>query len=128
MTLDRPQCRDEFRDDVVDCPDCRVPLVSELAVLTALVRVETPDELAELIDRLERAGVPYLVQAGTAVRLIEEDEDSLSLPHAWEARLWIRSADAHRARASVQDMLPRVDDPDMLPPGMGDAAPRIDPR
>ena len=109
-----PLCESEYRDGVTRCSDCDVDLVDELApnayeeALTALASNITSDVLAELTDRLEKTGVPYVVEAGTALRLLDHPEEPMTKPDNWEARVWIASPFAERAKriySEIQDRL-----------------------
>jgi len=91
-----PQCESEFRDGITHCSDCDVALVAEIAEeqehlgnLLPLVEEKSPDLVAELLDRLEKAEVPYAIEAGTALAMLRNDEIVLDRPDAWEARVWI---------------------------------------
>jgi len=59
-------------------------------------------ELAYVVDRLEKAGVPYVVEAGTALALLDGgDED---LPHHWRTRLSVTGDLRERAARIVEKM------------------------
>lgn len=118
-----PQCGGEYRAGFNTCADCGVSLVETLpadwaateaadgAPLSALDVTHDPERLAELTTRLEAAELPYVVQAGTALALLD-DEEAL-LPHSpstWEARLWVASdrlAEAKTILAAVHAELGR---------------------
>jgi hypothetical protein len=100
-----PECESEYREGVTRCADCDVDLVDELhddeahaEALAPLAMEIGPDALAELTDRLEKAGVPYIVEAGTALRLIDHPEQRIDTPDDWQARVWVASAFAERAQ------------------------------
>ena len=90
-----PNCRDEFRDGISLCPDCELPLVEDLAeetpaLLSIVETTRDPDRLAILVEQLEGARVPYVVEAGTALSLVEGDPaPDVSFPEDWKARLWV---------------------------------------
>jgi hypothetical protein len=104
-----PNCRDEFRDGISFCPDCDVALVPELpdetpARLSIIVTTQDPDRLAVLVEQLESARVPYVVEAGTALSLLEDDSAAeLSTPEDWKARLWVPGDFAARAAEMVAE-------------------------
>jgi hypothetical protein len=104
-----PSCRDEFRDGISFCPDCDVALVPELpeetpARLSIVVTTRDPDRLALLVEQLESARVPYIVEAGTALSLLEDDSaPELSAPEDWKARLWVPGDFAARAAEMVAE-------------------------
>ena len=105
-----PKCRDEFRDGIATCPDCGVDLVEELPAeslprLSILETTRSPDRLAILLGHLENAQVPYVVEAGTALSLLEDESaPELSVPEAWEARVWIPASFAARAAEAIANV------------------------
>lgn len=99
-----PHCESEYRDGITHCSDCDVALVAELRPeqqhlgnLLPIAEEKSPDLVAELLDRLEKAGVPYVIEAGTALEMLNHEEIVLDRPQEWEARVWIPSAFAERA-------------------------------
>jgi hypothetical protein len=98
-----PRCGDEFREGIAACPDCGVALVDELPPETPprLAILETtgdPDRLAVLLEKLETALVPYVVEAGTALSLLDDESTpDLSTPEPWQARIWVPGSAATRA-------------------------------
>lgn len=105
-----PQCRDEFRDGIRRCPDCEVDLVREIPEeapprLSILEMTRDADRLAILLERLENSQVPYVVEAGTALSLIENDEaPELSFPDEWKARLFVPGNFAARAAEAIAEI------------------------
>jgi hypothetical protein len=101
-----PECRDEYRDGIVRCADCDVALVPELGDepehlgnLLPLAEEKSPELVAELLDRLEKAGVPYVIEAGTALAMLGNENVALDEPQPWEARVWVAEAfSEHAAR------------------------------
>jgi hypothetical protein len=104
-----PSCRDEFRDGISFCPDCDVALVPELpeetpARLSIILTTQDPDRLAVLVEQLEGARLPYVVEAGTALSLLEDDSaPELSSPEDWKARLWVPGDFASQAAEMVAE-------------------------
>lgn len=102
-----PSCGDEFREGITACPDCEVALVAELPPeapprLSPVERTGDPDRLAVLLETLEGAGVPYVVQAGTALSLLDmEAEPEISRPQEWEARIYVAGNFAHRVAEAL---------------------------
>jgi hypothetical protein len=97
-----PECQSEYREDIVMCSDCGVSLVDELGSepppqLAPLAETRNPDLLAEVVDRLEKANVPYLVQAGTALALLDLPDNPVDTPDRWEARIWVAGPLLERA-------------------------------
>jgi len=102
-----PQCQSEYREGIVRCSDCDITLVPEYfgetehqqaGNLLPLIEETSPDLVAELIDRLEKARVPYVIEAGTALAMFANEDVVLDEPQRWEARVWI--AESFRDRAS----------------------------
>jgi hypothetical protein len=97
-----PECESEYREEIVTCVDCGVPLLDELGSepppqLAPLAETRNPFLLAEVVDRLEKANVPYLVQAGTAVALLDAPDNPIDTPDRWEARIWVAGSLLERA-------------------------------
>jgi hypothetical protein len=95
-----PECRSEYREGFSVCSDCNVALVRRLDSeagdqLIPLAReASSADLVAELLDRLEKADVPYVVEAGTALQLVDGEVVSVAKSQPWEARVWVaRSAE-----------------------------------
>ncbi len=90
-----PECETEYRDGITRCADCDVGLVNELApaaydeALAPLADQIDPFTLGELTDRLEKAGVPYIVEAGTAPALLDRPEQRHTAPNDWHAHVWV---------------------------------------
>ena len=104
-----PKCRDEFRAEIATCPDCEIDLVEELLGespprLSILDVTPDPDRLAILLDQLENAQVPYVIEAGTALSMLgDESSPEPSSPEPWEARLWVPASFAERAAEAIAE-------------------------
>jgi hypothetical protein len=104
-----PKCGDEFRAGISTCPDCDLPLVEELpedvpARLSIIETTRDPERLAIVIEQLETARLPYIVEAGTALSLLEDDSaPDISAPEDWKARLWIPGNFAARAAQMIAE-------------------------
>jgi len=104
-----PNCGDEFRAGISTCPDCDFPLVEELPEdvpgrLSIIETTRDPERLAILIEQLETARVPYIVEAGTALSLLEDDSaPDVSAPEDWKARLWTPGNFAARAAQLIAE-------------------------
>jgi hypothetical protein len=102
-----PKCRDEFREGIEACPDCGAELVEELLPEPSqrLLVIETtrdPERLGILLDQLENAQVPYVVEAGTALSLLDDESGpEPSVPDPWEARLRVPAGFAERAAEAI---------------------------
>jgi len=99
-----PECESEYRDGIAHCSDCDVALVPELrdepehfGNLMALVEEKSPELVAELLDRLEKAAVPYVIEAGTALAMLGHESIVFGEPQAWEARVYVADAFGDRA-------------------------------
>lgn len=104
-----PSCQAEYREGFTECSDCGAALVAQLDAsgpeeivegLTALVETTSSTELGEIVDRLEKAGVPYVIEAGTALALLDGREEEI--PHAWQARLSVATELVDRAQRIVE--------------------------
>lgn len=114
-----PDCGGEYRSGFTTCADCGVALVAEpptaaeedeTGPLAALPVTGDPELLAELTGRLEQAEVPYVVQAGTALALLEDDGALIGgRPEAWEARLWVATEKLERATAIHAKLVAELD-------------------
>jgi hypothetical protein len=122
-----PVCESEYREGFIKCSDCDVLLVHDLdaddenvpASLKGLAHEGSPELIADLLDRLERAGIPYVIQAGTALAVFEGERPTADRPLEWEARVWIIDTfeqeaqrilgelRAERAQEVVQTIVPR---------------------
>lgn len=72
-----PQCQAEYREGIVECPDCEVPLVDELPVVPHPERdfvpaFETSDValLPVVHSLLEAAEIPYVVQGEESMGIL----------------------------------------------------------
>jgi hypothetical protein len=89
------------------CPDCGIDLVEELPAespprLSILETTRDSDRLGILLARLESAQVPYVVEAGTALSLLDDESAPVpTVPDPWEARVWIPASFAARAAEAV---------------------------
>lgn len=123
-----PQCGSEYREGFTMCSDCDVPLVAsrgersrgvaapvvqddayedeigdgELADddLAWVADTHDPEELGAFVEGLEEAMIPYVLQAGTALALLDGDalrEDGE--PDDWRARVAVPAAEAPQAKA-----------------------------
>lgn len=105
-----PECEAEYREGFTECSDCGVALVHTLAPrlheeiaegLTPVMETTDGEELAVVVDRLEKAGVPYVIEAGTALARLD-GRDVEELPHPWQARLSVATELMERAERIVE--------------------------
>ncbi|MEA2161970.1 MAG: hypothetical protein QOK37_97 [Thermoanaerobaculia bacterium] len=96
-----PECESEYREGITHCNDCDVDLVADLAEASAaepfgnllpLAEERSSELVAELLDRLEKADIPYVIEAGTALAMLTSDEIVFNKPEPWEARVWVPSS------------------------------------
>jgi len=108
-----PECSSEYREGFTTCSDCGVALVEHLggqaseiedAGLVPLTDAGSPDQVGQLLDRLEKAKVPYVIQAGTAMPLLAGQELNGGEPFPWEARIWVTAALSERAERILRDL------------------------
>jgi len=119
-----PDCETEYREGFERCADCGSLLVESLegdepqeTQLVPLAEEESSDVLGEIVDRLEKAGVPYLVEAGTALALRDRVIDGDFAPEPWRARIYIAAGEYEaRAQRIVDDVRARVPRPVPIPP------------
>lgn len=102
ITIICPECMTEYRDGFTMCSDCNVALVRRLdsdagEQLVPLAHEHSFQFVAELVDRLERNDVPYVIQAGTALQLFDSHGAGPARPKPWEARIWVASSSERRA-------------------------------
>jgi hypothetical protein len=99
-----PDCETEYREGVERCSDCGAMLVESLETdpgetrLVPLAEEKSAEVVGQLIDRLEKAGVPYVVEAGTALSLLDHMIEGEVEPEPWSARIYV-AAGEHEARA-----------------------------
>ncbi len=96
-----PECETEYRAGVTVCADCGVDLVHELetppsARLVNLTVTHDSSLVAALAELLEKAGVPYVIEAGTALPLL--DDQLVEEPEPWSGRVWVLDSLESRAR------------------------------
>ena len=104
-----PQCRTEYREGFSSCSDCHVPLVRRLESTTGdpllpLARERSFEFVAELLDRLEKQNVPYVVEAGTAVEVLDNQSAVVTNPQPWEARVWVVPSGEERAAGILEQL------------------------
>jgi len=104
-----PNCESEYREGITECSDCGVALVDELreaepSRLVTLKITPSGDFLAALVDVLEKASVPYVIEAGTALSLLDESDEEPELPEPWQARVWVVSELKERAMRILEKL------------------------
>lgn len=105
-----PQCRAEYREGFLQCSECNVPLTRRLEDeaadrLVALTREMSFELVSELLDQLEKRDIPYVIQAGTALPLLDDEAAEITEPQPWEARVWITASHERTAREILERLL-----------------------
>jgi hypothetical protein len=120
-----PECETEYREGFVRCSDCDVALIEDLAALSAaeastaltpLTQSGSSALIAELLDRLEKASVPYVVEAGTALELLHGDRDALNSKLEWSARVWVATWMIDRANEVLEKVRAEHREPEQQSP------------
>jgi hypothetical protein len=111
-----PNCEAEYVEGITVCADCDRQLVVSLEAagetgsddpdaLQPFHETSHPEELGDLLELLERAGVPYVIHAGTALALYDGGElREAGLPDGWEARIFVLGGAQRRARELLAEM------------------------
>ncbi len=84
-----PQCKEEYKEGITVCPDCKVPLVGSLEQLKEEFIPVFSFEKKEMADKFSQ----YLIYSGIECRLSEDDENTGIL---------IREKDLKRAKKHFQ--------------------------
>ena len=96
-----PSCGSEYREGFTRCADCDVDLAETIAAerqnLAPLTLEANGELVSELTDRLEKAGVPYAIEAGTALNLLDDPGAEIEGPEDWCARVWVAKGFEERA-------------------------------
>ncbi len=125
-----PNCHAEYRAGFTTCADCGIALVEDLesaaaqAALAAaggfageveagppgellpLAELGSPEMLGTLLEHLEEAQIPYVVQAGTALALGDGGElENEGFPDPWRARVSVLGSFKPQARAMVDALV-----------------------
>ena len=116
-----PECRAEFRDEIVVCPDCEVSLVSELPAAPefagddlVLIRETADVAVLPVIKSLLRAAeIPFIVQGDEAMGVLPVGKIGLggmtSRGHGLSAGILVPKDREEEARALLTE-LPDVEE------------------
>jgi len=110
-----PECRSEYREGITTCADCDLPLVPELEpeegpaftdeVLAPLHYTYDFNLVGALTERLEKAGIAYVINAGTGLALFDGSSDGENFePEGWEARILVYGPMLLRARRILEQL------------------------
>src|SRR3954468_19133930 len=107
-----PECQSEYRDGITHCNDCDVDLVADPSVevpehlgnLLPLAEERSSELVAELLDRLEKADIPYVIEAGTALAMLTSEEIVFDKPEPWEARVWVPASFGERGASILVEV------------------------
>ena len=111
-----PECRGEFRDEIIVCPDCEVALVAEWALEQdeskydhgpPVTVLETGDVAALAVAKalLEEAGIPYAVWNERAIEIFPgADSGSALRDRHGDAEVQVPSGHASQAREILSQL------------------------
>ncbi len=72
--------------------------------LVPLARETSFELVADLLELLEKQDVPYVMQAGTAVRMLDDPPAEVTTPEPWEARVWVPASHERIARELFEEL------------------------
>ena len=108
-----PRCRSEYRDGITQCTDCGIELQETLepdeqptddTVLAPLTESHDSWLVEAVVARLEKAGVPYVITAGTGLALLDQPGVEFAEPLPWEARILVHAPMIPRARRILEQV------------------------
>jgi len=117
-----PDCETEYREGIERCSDCGALLVESLEAdpadtqLVPLCEEQSPDIVGVIVDRLEKAGVPYVIQAGTALALLDRVIEGDVEPEPWSARIYVPDGEYAKRAQRIVDQLTALRRPAAPPP------------
>lgn len=105
-----PECETEYREGFTHCSDCDVALVESLEepALVPLTIESSAELVGTLIEMLESEQIAYVIQAGTALPVLDGDEDAEDAPFPWRARIWVTPQKADEARAILDEIRAQI--------------------
>jgi hypothetical protein len=109
-----PECENEYREGFTRCSDCDVALVESLddvgemplddSVLVPLTIEKSGDLVGLLLEALESRQIGYVIQAGTAIPVLDGEEEPENAPFPWIARIWVTPDKAEEARELLEEL------------------------
>ena len=69
------------------------------------MELQSPSILGELLDRLEKAEVPYVLTAGTGLALLDRPDAPPRVPGLWEARVSVHAPRIADAREILEEVV-----------------------
>ncbi|MCI0413141.1 hypothetical protein L0222_10125 [bacterium] len=109
-----PQCKSEYREGFTTCAECQIPLIEGLppdeeeieeedSGVKILLETTHPTSLDPLIIQLEERGIPYIVQSGTALSMLE-GRMVAPLPEDWRAVVLVPSENFATAQSIMAEI------------------------
>jgi hypothetical protein len=115
-----PECETEYREGFTRCADCDVALVASLdeageatlddSVLVPLTIESSSELVGTLLEAIESRQIGYVIQAGTAIPVLDGEEEPEAAPFPWIARIWVTPDKADEARELLEDIRARLRD------------------
>ena len=101
-----PECETEYREGFATCSDCDVALVATLGEtsLVSLGVAVSPEFVALFAAALEKAEIPYAIEAGTALRVLDGDLETIDVPEPWLARVWVMGSRLEEGEAIHEEV------------------------
>ena len=115
-----PQCKSEYREGITVCAECETPLVEFLSEdndeveeedseIKVLFETSHPTDLEPVILKLEERGIPYVMQSGTALSIVE-GRLTATLPEDWRAVVIVPSEHLSAAQGIIAQLRAEAED------------------
>ena len=114
-----PQCNSEYREGFTTCAECNIPLIDgeppeieelneeDESAIKVLLETSHPTDLDPIIVRLEEKAIPYIMQSGTALSLLEGLMPE-NLPEDWKAVVLVPTEHLEAARKIAAESKPEI--------------------